>query len=96
MVERIEVQLNASGDGGEYRALRPHSIFRNTAEVDEADRLHSELEKNGGMVNNAGVDKEWEVVRTVKHESNGTEFEIRFGFNFTRRAHMLRLRVMRY
>jgi hypothetical protein len=70
--------------------LRPASIFRTAAEVAEADRLHSDVEKARGEEK-----EEWHVARTVKHTASGMEFEVRFGFNFSLNMHQLNLRLRR-
>lgn len=49
--------------------------------------MHFELKKNK---------REWEVTRTVKHDSNGMEFDVKFGFKFTLGMHLLKLRMSRY
>lgn len=99
MVEKVEVQLSTHAAGPEGRALRPTSIFATETEVAEADQLHSELQVVVGRRNLEGRGGyvglgEWEVARTVKNDSNGTEFEIRFGYyHFLMPMHLLKLRL---
>lgn len=74
--------------------LRPPSIFRTMAEVAEADRLHYELEPTDVTMSAEDYKKkEWKVVRTIKHDSNGMEFEVVFGFSFYENMHLLRVRL---
>lgn len=82
MVAKIEVSLYAFGEGRVHCTLRPPSIFCTAAEVAEADWLHSEAEKNNEEEQGYSDACECEVVRTVKHNCNGMEFEARFGFSF--------------
>lgn len=83
---------------GHY-SLRPTAIFRTAKEVAEADRLHSELEKAGGEESDSDEldeeddHREWEVTRTIKNESNGMEFEVKFGYSFSQGMHLLKLRL---
>lgn len=88
VVERVEVKLYPTvpayiNDAEE--PLRPSLIFRSAVEVAEADRMHSEL------MGDATREREWQVSRIVKHDSNGMEFVARFGFDFSLRLHLLTL-----
>jgi hypothetical protein len=96
MAKQIEVQLQPYEEG----TLRPPSIFRTAAEVAEADRLHSQAQKEADeegweedVGDNADIGK-WEVLRTVKNDSdNNTEIEVRFGFDFLWHVHLLKLQL---
>lgn len=88
MVERVKIRVTCDSFTAEP-LLRPASIFRTSAEIMEADLLHAEHEEGGPE------DREWEVTRRIKHESNGIEFDVRFGFKFSffQYAYLLKLQL---